>query len=134
MADNQEKESTGYGIIQLHIEQINKRLEEHEKKFDKQDVMNQSLKKDINDVVTAYGRVELILANLKETTDEMKADVKNISKTVKDEMKEVTEEMREEIAGIAAKAGKDQKWRDILEDIIKVVIMLIAGFGFGKFL
>ena len=130
----QENESTGYGILLLQLETIREKLKEHDRKFDKQEKVNEKMNRQINDVVTAYGRVELILANLKETTDEMKNDVKNISKTVKDEMKIVTDEMKEDIAGIAAQAGRDQKWRDVLQDVIKLGLTLAAGFGFGKFL
>ena len=144
MGDHRE-ESTGYGIIQLQIDQIKQRLEQqekinekNEKKFERQEEINQTVKSEIREVVTAYGRVELILANLKETTDEVKSDVKNITKNLKDEMKEVTKEMKtelmKEIDDIDSKAGKDQEWRGTLETILRVVITLIAGFGFGKFL
>lgn len=133
MAD-QENESTGYGILQLQLESIKEKLKEHDKKFEKQEDINHTLKNEIRDVVTAYGRVELILANLKETTDEMKDDVKNISKNIKDDMKEVTDSMKVEIAGIAEKAGKDQKWRDVITDLLKWAAVLAGGLGIGKFL
>lgn len=134
MEDKDNKESTGYGVIQIQLDYIKSQIAEHTKKFEKQDEINKDMKNEIREVVTAYGRVELMLANLKEATDEMKSDVKNITKTVKDDMKEITDDMKKEIAGIGAKAGKDQAWRETLHDYLKVAAMLIGGFITGKFL
>lgn len=107
-------ESVGYAILQLRIETLEREVKEIKKELKTQAKDNGDGFKEVNDRVDALassqGRVEIMFANLIETTKEMKEDIKEI----------------------AASAGKDQDWRDVLKDIIKVVLIIAAYIGGSK--
>ncbi|POD46297.1 hypothetical protein BKM15_26000 [Pseudomonas syringae pv. syringae] len=107
-------EPVGYAVLSLRVEtleqevkDLKKELKEHAKENTEDFI---EVNDRVDDLATVTGRVEIMFANLTQTTKEMKADIKEI----------------------AASAGKDQGWRALITDIVKLIILIIVFVATGK--
>jgi orotate phosphoribosyltransferase-like protein len=74
------------------------------------------MKEQVNTLNLSRSTTDLILKNISDKFDEMKVELnKRFDRTDKS------------IDDIASRAGKDSKWRDVLKDIISVVILIVTA-------
>jgi predicted nuclease with TOPRIM domain len=109
-------------MAELNAELVKHKLESQQKEINELKDGLKELKKDtaedlevantkINKLATQNGRIELMLSNVTEKIENMG---KSIDK-------------------VAESAGKDQGWRALMTDIVKVVLLILGFFATGKF-
>lgn len=95
-------------VLEREMGHVKKELREH---IRDNDTEHDKLNADIVSAASSIGRVELMFAHLKDTTEGMDKKIDDIAKS----------------------AGKDQGWRALITDLLKI-ILLIGGFvASGKF-
>jgi septal ring factor EnvC (AmiA/AmiB activator) len=106
----------GYAVLQLRIETLEREIKDIKSEIKEQAKDNAKGFTEINDRVdelaTITTEIKVMFANLTQSNKEMKEDIK----------------------AIAASAGKDQGWRALITDIIKLLIMLGTFIATGKML
>lgn len=104
----------GYAVLQLRIETLEREVKDIKSEIKEQARDNKKGFTEINDRVdelaTITTEIKVMFANLTQSNTEMKEDIKTI----------------------AASAGKDQGWRALVTDIIKLLIMLGTFIATGK--
>ena len=94
--------------LEREMRDVKKELRDHVRE---NDVDHDKMNEDIVAASTSIGRVEIMFAHLKTTTEGMDKKIDDIAKS----------------------AGRDQGWRALITDLIKI-ILLISGFvASGKF-
>jgi uncharacterized membrane-anchored protein YhcB (DUF1043 family) len=102
-------------MAEINAELVEHRLKTQQEKIEKLEIELRDFKKDteedfaetnekVNKLATSQGRIELMLSNVSEKIDK-----------------------------IAESAGKDQGWRALVTDIVKVVLLILGFFATGKF-
>lgn len=93
---------------QREIESLKTELRDFKKEVE--DDLEESNKK-ITKLATSQGRIELMFSNLSEKMEEIGLSVKTVAEA----------------------AGKDQGWRALITDIVKVILLILGFFATGKF-
>lgn len=115
----------GYAVLQLRIETLEREIKDIKSEIKEQAKDNKKGFTEINDRVdelaTITSEVKIMFANLTQSHKDLKTDIEKNQ-----------QEMKEDIKIIAASAGKDQGWRALVTDIIKLLIMLGTFIATGK--
>lgn len=92
---------------QREIDSLKTEIREFKKEVEED--LEESNKK-ITRLATSQGRIEIMFANLSDKMEEIGLSVKTVAEA----------------------AGKDQGWRALITDIVKVVLLIIGFFTTGK--
>lgn len=95
-------------VLEREMGDVKKELREH---IRDNDVEHDKMSDDIVATATSIGRVEIMFAHLKTTTEGMDRKIDDIAKS----------------------AGKDQGWRALVTDLIKGVLLIGGLIASGKF-
>jgi methyl-accepting chemotaxis protein len=106
----------GYAVLQLRIETLEREVAE----------IKGELKEQARDNAKGFNEINDRVDELSTITSEVKVMFANLTQS--------HQEMKEDIKGIAASAGKDQGWRALVTDLIKAVLLIIGFFATGKWL
>ncbi|PAF19764.1 hypothetical protein [Terribacillus saccharophilus] len=93
---------------QREIESLKTELRDFKKEVE--DDLEESNKK-ITKLATSQGRIEIMFSNLSEKMEEIGLSVNRVAEA----------------------AGKDQGWRALITDIVKVILLILGFFATGKF-
>lgn len=114
---------TGYQLLELKIQNLEDKLKDIKKeikdnnkdvvvKFNDHDKKFDELHDRVDDLEKTIGRIEYMFDSMTKNHTEMKTDIKTI----------------------AASAGKDQGWRALLTDIIKIAGIILTFILTGKWI
>src|SRR4051812_39115998 len=107
-------EAVGYAVLQLRIETLEREIKDIKNEMKEQSKDNIKEFNDLNDRVddlaTSQGRVEIMFTHVTQRLDKMDKSIETIAES----------------------AGKDQGWRALITDIIKLVILIISFIITGK--
>lgn len=131
-----EHEGAGYAVLSLRVETLEQQLKEVKEELKVQSKDNAKGFTDINDRVDALTNftteVKIMLANFSENQKEMKETSAESQKEMKKTLADTVMDLKEDIKNIATSAGKDQSWRALLTDLIRVFIVIAGVIGGGK--
>ncbi|MBW3113017.1 hypothetical protein KYJ26_14300 [Bacillus sp. MCCB 382] len=94
--------------LEREMRDVKQELRDHVRE---NDIEHDKMNDDIVDVATSIGRVEIMFTHIKDTQSDMK----------------------QEISKIAASAGRDQGWRALITDLIKIILLICGFVASGKF-
>lgn len=92
---------------QKQIDKLHDELKEFKRETEKD--LEESNEK-ITKLATSQGRIEIMFSNLSDKMEEIGLSVKTVAEA----------------------AGKDQGWRALITDIVKVILLIIGFFTTGK--
>lgn len=94
--------------LEREMREVRKELREHVRENDAE---HDKMSDDIVEVATSIGRVEIMFSHLKMTTEGMDKKIDEIAKS----------------------AGRDQGWRALITDLIKIILLICGFVASGKF-
>ncbi|MGE7880168.1 hypothetical protein [Peribacillus muralis] len=128
----------GYSILDLRVKTLEEELKEVKKELKIQARDNAKGFTDINDrvdILTNFTtEVKIMLSNFSQNQKEMKEASAENQKEIKKTLSETVTELKNDIKDIASLAGKDQGWRALISEIIKVVLTVASIIGGSKLL
>lgn len=95
-------------VLEREMGDVKKELREH---IRDNDIDHDKMNNDIVSAANSIGRVEIMFAHLKTTTEGMDKKIDDIAKS----------------------AGKDQGWRALITDLIKIILLITGFVASGKF-
>lgn len=120
------EQGTGYGILELRvsetekdIKEVSRELKEHIRKNDDE---HKEMRANIAESTLSVREIKLMMSQMVNNSEDMK-------KT----FKEATDEIKADVKSLGDKNGKENVLRAVLQDVVKIILMILGFIVTGKF-
>lgn len=120
------EQGAGYGVLDLRVSETEKDIREIRNDLrdhiNKNDEEHKEMRANIAESTLSVREIKLMITQMATNSEEMK-------KT----FKETSDEIKSDVKKLGDASDKEKGWRGIIVDILKIILLLIGFIATGKF-